>query len=670
MMSRFSLALKALQELGPGKLALYAVYRLGMRMGYFRRATQDNQPWVDTQAFIFSPAIRFPSRDELRAVLGAQGQAQLLAEADEIVGGRVRLFGGAPVPLNLKVESSAALEHWTNYQHSAQGDEREERGDVKFTWEAGRFGWAYTLGRAYRLSENERYPAAFWEYTEAFLDANPPYLGPHWVSAQEAALRLIALAFGLQVFTASQHSTLQRASRAAKAIAAHARRIPPTLIYARAQNNNHLLTEAAGLYTAGLVLPAHPSATRWRKLGWRWFNHGLKSQIAEDGAYMQHSANYQRLMLQAALWMDALKPGEVEWPPDSQERLAAATRWLLALLDPASGRVPNLGPNDGAYILPFTVCPFHDYRPVLQAAAMAFLEKHPFPPGTWDEMGSWFVSSEQKTVNSACINPDPPSGAASLPSPHVLRNSNSDSWAYLRAARFFDRPGHADQLHLDLWWRGLNVAQDAGSYLYNAPPPWDNALARTQAHNTVSVDGREQMRRAGRFLYLDWAQAQVIDHQAGERLAAQHDGYRSLGVIHQRALSAAEDGGWIVEDRLLPAGRPGNSGHSACLHWLLPDWPFELEVSDLQFGIRMQSPYGWIELRTFVERKPFTTAAPKFQLARAGELLSGAGLAEPTWGWSSPTYGVKNPALAFRLSATGSLPLVFTSRWSFAAPQG
>ena len=33
-----------------------------------------------------------------------------------------------------------------------------------------------------------------------------------------------------------------------------------------------------------------------------------------------------------------------------------------------------------------------------------------------------------------------------------------------------------DQLHLDLWWRGLNIAQDAGTYLYNADPPWDNPL--------------------------------------------------------------------------------------------------------------------------------------------------------------------------------------------------
>ena len=177
------------------------------------------------------------------------------------------------------------------------------------------------------------------------------------------------------------------------------------------------------------------------------------------------------------------------------------------------------------------------------------------------------------------------------------------------------------------------------------------------------------MRRAGRFLYLDWAQAQVIGEQTEERLAVQHNGYRSLGVIHRRTLTVAPKGGWIVEDRLLPAGRSGDTPHSACLHWLLPDWPFELEISNLRFEIKLRSPYGPIELSACVERDSCTNE-PEFQLARAGELIHGPGPIEPTWGWSSPTYDEKIPALAFRLAATGCLPLAFTSRWSFATPQG
>ena len=165
---------------------------------------------------------------------------------------------------------------------------------------------------------------------------------------------------------------------------------------------------------------------------------------------------------------------------------------------------------------------------------------------------------------------------------------DSASWAYLRLANFTSRPGHADQLHLDLWWRGYNLAQDAGTYLYNAPPPWDNALSRTRVHNTLTVDGLDQMTLAGRFLWLDWAQASLVEQAGGNgvdppRLTARHDGYRRLGVTHQRSVACLPEGRWLVEDSLLP--EPGAKGpgaplpvHRARLHWLLPDWPWQLDT--------------------------------------------------------------------------------------------
>src|SRR5262249_39599855 len=81
--------------------------------------------------------------------------------------------------------------------------------------------------------------------------------------------------------------------------------------------------------------------------------------------------------------------------------------------------------------------------------------------------------------------------------------------AYLRCVDYRDRPGQADQLHLDLWWDGVNLARDAGTFLYNGPPPWDNRLAGTPVHNTLVLDGQDQMRRAGRFLWVDWARGRL-----------------------------------------------------------------------------------------------------------------------------------------------------------------
>jgi hypothetical protein len=702
MPARLARAGKIFQQLGLRQSGFFALYQLELSCGYLRWATRPVQ--VNREIQPEMGWLPLPVPGMLDNLLGADGTRRLLAEADEITGGKVRLFGGEPVELSLVPVGELA--HWTAYE---RGQHNQSGEDIKFTWEPGRFGWAYTLGRAFQLSGDERYPAAFWRFAEEFLQANPACMGPQWSSAQEVALRLMAFSFALRVFAGSAHTTAERVRRLAQAIGEHAGRIPATLAYARAQNNNHLLSEAAGLYTAGLVLPGHPAAERWRWVGWKLFNDGLQAQIAEDGAYAQHSSNYQRLMLQLALWM-RLSAGSqgLRFPVASEQRLAAATRWLAALVDPVSGRTPNLGPNDGAYILPLSVCPYDDYRPVLQAACLALRGEKLTADGLWDEMSLWLCPSHENSGGMPAISSlgfdvqNKPST-----SPHLLRSPGSDSWAYVRAARFHSRPGHADQLHLDLWWRGLNIAQDAGTYLYNGQPPWDNALTDSAVHNTVTVNGMDQMTPAGRFLYLDWAQASVLatdsaDRHVGgqavadpdgawQRLTAQHDGYRRLGVLHRRIVTAQAGPRWLVEDILMAdmASRGASNGqndpaqvYTTCLNWLLPDWHWEVDTLPVRRGsqtrLTLHSPYGPVRLdvtvyladpageapRLAAETDPGMDA-PALQLVRAGEVVYGGGTAATTWGWVSPTYGVKVPALAAHFNSRGRLPLQFSSNWVF-----
>jgi hypothetical protein len=638
------------------------LYRLGLVTGYLRWQTRrpDQESDPDGWTLDLKALHPLPSPEKVRAVLGEEGLARLLVEADEVVAGRFRLFGGPPRRLELAPQGP--LVHWTDYElgRASWGAE-----DVKLIWEPARFGWACTLARAYHLSRAERFVRAFWSQTETFLDANPPYLGPHWVSAQEVALRLVALMYAARVFASAPESTPTRLDRLGRALVIHAERIPPTLHYARAQNNNHLLTEAVGLFTAGVALPDHPRARAWRESGWRWLNRALQTQIAADGTYIQHSTNYHRLMLQAALWAAALAgAGGRSLAPATRRRLVAAVHWALQRLDRETGRTPNLGPNDGAYFLPLTVCPFHDHRPVLNASARAFLGERIFSAGPWQEMALWFLPQVKDRERRP---PEPESTwnapVASPGNDCVLRPAGRDSWGYLRAATYTSRPGHADQLHFDLWWRGLNVAMDAGTYLYNASPPWENALAVTAVHNTVTVDGTDQMTPAGRFLWLDWAQASVVQRQAGSTdegvaATAQHDGYRRLGVIHRRSVTALRDSRWEVWDRLtLCDGGKGSRAFAVRLHWLLPDWPWEIDGSALM----VRSPHGWVILRV----TPGDEGTVGVSLARAGERLFGQGRIAPAWGWVSPTYAHKVPALSFAVDVTRPMPIQLRSEWVF-----
>src|SRR4029079_8013630 len=86
-----------------------------------------------------------------------------------------------------------------------------------------------------------------------------------------------------------------------------------------------------------------------------------------------------------------------------------------------------------------------------------------------------------------------------------------------------------DMLHLDVWWRGQNVLVDAGSYQYNAAPAWHEHFMRNASHNTVVVDGRDQMLHRRQFKVLYWTRAQLLGFDDGPKrtvTVGEHYGYR------------------------------------------------------------------------------------------------------------------------------------------------
>ena len=663
--------LKIIHQLGFTQVGLFALYKLGLKTGYYRWATTQK---LNTDHRKLNTLFTLPSRDKLLSTLGGDGLQTILTEANHIVDGKFRIFGSELT--EIKLDFDHPLSHWTDYEtHKAQIPSTEYRTpntilnlpsstlDLKLIWEPARFGWAFTLGRAYHVTGDDKYAKIFWRYFEIFDESNPVNMGPQWMNGQEVAFRLMAFVWAAQVFSDSSESTNQRKERLTQSVTEHAIRITPTLLYARSQNNNHLTSEAAGLYTAALALPDHPEAGKWRKLGIKWLNWSFENQIDEKGEYIQHSVNYHRLMLQFGLWLSALttKGHDVyeektelsasscpSWiTKKAQQNLANATRWLAELTDPTSGNAPNLGANDGAYIFPLANGDFRDFRPVVNAVSEAFLGEKPFDTGAWDEMGLWF------NVQGSKLKEKEPSKLATCNLQPV-----TNTWAHLRVADGNLRLAHADQLHLDLWWRGENIALDPGTYLYNAESPWDNPLPATEFHNTVTVNNQDQMTRASRFMYLDWSRGRVVE-KSDSRIIAEHNGYRKLGVTHRRAVSF-EENAWRVEDHLISNTQLPNT---YCLHWLLIDGKWKVEGRDKRVEMSLETPQGLIKL-TF-HSSLITHHVSHFTLARSGDLLHGNAEIPPTRGWYSPTYGVKIPALSLALEVTASDAVQFTTEFKF-----
>ncbi len=204
MIDKGRLGWKLLRALGWRALGWYGVYRLGLWTGHYSRLKPPQTP----PSARLRPLWQLPEVERLRAAGGDEAYRALMAEAEDILAGRVRLYGGEPVPLTLT--PPLPLRHWTAYEG---GRHLPPEMDVKDLWEPARMGWAFVLGRAYRWSGDERFAEAFWRFLEDFDRANPPYLGVNWLSGQEVALRLLALLFAQAVLASSAHSTPERLSR-------------------------------------------------------------------------------------------------------------------------------------------------------------------------------------------------------------------------------------------------------------------------------------------------------------------------------------------------------------------------------------------------------------------------------------------------------------------------
>jgi hypothetical protein len=553
-------------------------------------------------------------------------------------------FGDEAIPNSEKTTSA------TNASHSVPSGQRHV--DIKYVWEPNRFAFVYTLVRAYAATKDEKYPQAFWQLIQDWADNNPPNTGANWKDGQEIALRLMAWTFGFYSFIHSPLTTPEQISQFTQYLAAQAERIHANIGYAISTRSNHTISEAFGLWMVGLLFPELKDAEKYFNLGKRLLEEEAKKQIFPDGSYAMYSLNYHRFILH--LYLYAIRLADINHSPFSnslQQSITNSINYLSHLIDPATGHMPVYGSNDGALVLPLNNCDFTDYRPLLQLGSVITTGAPMFEAGDWDEDVFWLCGEQALIPNPSPFgrreqeSPSPfGRGARGEGGTYILRNTNSH--AILRCTDFTSRPSHADQLHMDLWIGSHNIAIDAGTYLYSGEGIWRNGLARTSAHNTVTVDGADQMNLVSRFTWTNWAKGKVLKHTENF-WQGEHDGYKP--VQHKRTVMALEGDRWLVIDNL-----DANEPHHYALHWLLNDVPFDLlkPPSGANQEQNKNSLHMSYETGTYKIKTGLTNGEGKFSVLRADP--------NSTRGWRSRYYGHKEPAISLLLETTQPREIFWT----------
>ncbi|HEX6269163.1 MAG TPA: alginate lyase family protein [Anaerolineales bacterium] len=562
-----------------------------------------------------------------------------LAEAERILNGEIKYFSngflktGFPPDWHADPVSGIKLDsdrHWSEISDDGEVD-------IKFIWEANRFSMAYTLVRAYASARGERFAEAFWRLVRSWADSNPPNRGANWKDGQEIALRLMAGCWGFYGFLHSPSTTADRIAQFTVLVAAQAERIYRNIAYAISTHSNHTISEAFGLWLVGLLFPELKDSEKYLKLGRELLEREALAQIFSDGSYSMYSLNYHRFILH--IYFYALRLGELNNSPLSEavrHAVASSIDYLYQLIDPQTGRMPVYGSNDGALILPLNNCDFTDYRPLVQLGSYLTKGNRLFEPGAWDEDLYWFYGSQ--ALQAPLYAPEQRSQGFPNGGVYILRGSQSK--AIIRCTDYRARPSHADQLHVDLWWRGENIACDAGTYLYSGGGAWRNALARTPAHNTVIVDHKDQMKMLTRFTWTDLSHGRVGKLDGEKVWQGDHDGYLRLPdpVSHRRTVMSLDEDRWLVVDHL-----NARQVHHYSLHWLINDFPYGQERNVI---------WLWPESTKYQIQLGLLEGISTFSIVRGDE--------GSTRGWRSQYYGHKEPAISVMLETDQSRACFWT----------
>jgi len=407
-------------------------------------------------------------------------------------------------------------------------------GDIKTVWEASRFDWVIAMAqRAAMLAKEGDEIERLNSWLSDWSIATPPYRGANWKCGQEASIRVLHLALAALILGQVKDAL----PGLTDLIRLHLARIAPTLGYAIAQQNNHGTSEAAALYIGGslLALQGDEQGKRWQKQGEQQLAKHALALIEPDGTFSQYSVTYHRLMLDTYSFAEAWRRHMdlPQWPQKIRERLGQAADWLHHLTNTQNGDAPNLGANDGARLIPLTDTDYREFRPSVQLAQILFRNRVAYiNEGVWDQPLLWL-----KIVRPEIVALAPSSVTLDSGGLHILRAG--EATAYLLYPRYSFRPAQADALHLDLWVDGENLLRDGGTYSYNVSEEDTAYFNGTVGHNTIELDGRDQMPRLGRFLFGDWLKAQdvvpVHERHGGVTASA---GYRDRwGASHHRQVT-------------------------------------------------------------------------------------------------------------------------------------
>ncbi|MBN1252712.1 MAG: alginate lyase family protein [Bacteroidales bacterium] len=388
--------------------------------------------------------------------------------------------------------------HWSKIE-----DFSEKAGDIKFVWEKARFTFIYDLIRYDYHFKSDQSKFVFSEI-ESFIDENPINLGPNYKCSQEISLRILNWTFALNYYKNSTNLTDEIFQKIINSIYWQLKHVYKNINFSRISvRNNHAITETLMIFLSNMLFPFIYETKSWSKKGKKWFEKEIEYQIYEDGTYLQHSHNYHRVVIQLITW--AIKLSELNNKKLNKkvyEKAKKSVEFLISQQENKTGFLPNYGMNDGALFFPLNSEKFRNYKPQIQALANA-LDFSVYNQTHEDTFWYGLNNSNKKNIeNNNSI---------------IIKFSNGGYFGFkdnalttTRCATYKDRPAQSDALNIDIWYNGINIIRDPGTYKYNTDKKYIDFYHGTIGHNTLTIGNNSQMQKGGRFIWFYWTKVKSV----------------------------------------------------------------------------------------------------------------------------------------------------------------
>lgn len=519
------------------------------------------------------------------------------------------------------------------------------RGNRDWTWELNRHSYFMPLGRAYAYTGDERYVRTFRDLLLDWLRRNPVGLGQsNWASVLEVAYRINTWVWAYHHFLATPGLDDDALLACLRGLWVHGRYLAANLEYH--VPNNHLLLESKALAMCGLLFPEFRDANRWLEHGLFILWQQLHQQVSPDGVHREQATMYHRVITSELLELLVLLDNNgIAIPSDVMDIFRRLLGFERAFTAP-DGQVPLIGDStlSDSYI-----------RFSALTGGAAFLGYADGASTTPDEATLWLLGPERAARLSfpGGTSPSPTSQAFPEGGYFIMRDGDGQEAPFLifDCGPFGYRPapghGHADALSFELHAYGQPLVVDPGVYSYHVGQQWRNYFRGTAAHNTVTVDGRDQSLLVGlwhvlrpvRAVLHEWITTQQFDFVDGS-----HDGYARLRcpIVHRRQIFFAKPEYWVILDLLTGQGQ-----HRFDLYFhLMPDAQVALDPLSGTAHISYGDSVGLL-------------ICPANCADSQVEVITGS--LNPIQGWVSRHSGEKTPAPTLRYRKVADAPTIFVT---------